>query len=276
MFENLTAGSAKGAMKDVGASSSDLWMVPIEDIRVMDGFNVRTHNADYTSHVEALTDSILANGFWRDKPLSGYIAKEDGKNIVYVVDGHTRLMAARAAVAKGAELTALPMVTKPAGTQIEDLVVGLVVSNAGKPLSPIEKAAVCKRLVDYGMEVKVIAARLGFTAGYVNELLILVSAPKKIRNMVEAGSVSASNACDAIKRHGNKAADLLDEKLQIAKAKGKTKVTKTTIKANTNKVLDEGLTYIKEMSGGYELVNMLAHLAHVPREEVEFKLKGKV
>lgn len=172
----------------------------------------------------------MANGFLREKALTVYVANEGGKNIVYVTDGHNRLRGAKRAIQRGAEIAVLPVINKAAGTTVEDLVVGLAVANSGRPLSPIEKAAVCKRLVGFGMEVKEIARRLTYTVGYVNDLLLLIGAPKKIRSMVETGGISAANATSAIKKHGDKAADVLGEKLETAKASGKTKITQAAIK----------------------------------------------
>jgi len=276
-LETLTAGPVKAAMKEAGASSSDLWQVPIGQVRVLEGFNVRVHNADYAIHICEIGESILANGYMKDKPLSGFVAREGDENVIYVTDGHSRLEAIGYANERGAKIETVPVVTKPAGTGIEDLTIGLVTSNSGRPLTPIEKAAVCKRLVGYGMEEAVIAKRLGFTVGYVGDLLKLIAAPKKIRAMVESGQVSASNATDAIKKHGNKAADVLGEKLDAAKAVGKAKITKTTIKPKRD-LLSDGVKWIKTDAGRNEeidsaLIEFLAYLTGNKPAEVRKLLK---
>lgn len=278
-IDEITSGSVKASMKSVGASSGDLWMVPIDSIKVIEDFNVRTENQEYREHVQSIAISIRENGFWRDKPLSGFIAKEGGEDVIYVVDGHSRLTAAKMANDLGAEITHLPMVTKPAGTNAEDLIVGLVISNSGKPLTPLEKAAVCKKLTQsYGMEAAEIGRRLNFSTNYVVELLKLVSAPKKIRNMVESGQISAANAVAAVEKHGSNAASFIEEKLTVAKAAGKTKVTKAVLAPKKNKVLEAGLDYIEKALFLKEdptpLFGMLAHLTDVSIEEIQAKLKG--
>lgn len=271
-LDNITAGPVKATMKDAGASSSDLWNVPVAAIRIMEGFNVRVHNTDYAAHICEIGESILANGFMKDKPLSGFVANEGGQNIIYVTDGHSRLEAVAYANERGAQITTVPVVTKPAGTGIEDLTIGLVTSNSGKPLTPIEKAAVVKRLVGYGMEEAVIAKRLGFTVGYVGDLLKLIAAPKKIRAMVESGEVSASNATDAIKKHGSKAADVLTEKLDAAKAAGKAKITKTTIKPKRD-LLADGVKWIRGGEDRYSetdqaLIELLSYLTGTNAKDI--------
>jgi ParB family chromosome partitioning protein len=270
-IENITAGNVKSAMGAAGAKSADLWMVPLADIRVMDNFNVRVHNKAYESHIEELKASILANGFLRDRALSGFVAKEGSENIIYVVDGHSRLEAVKRAVAEGAEITTLPVITKPAGTSAEDLLVGLVVSNSGKPLSPMEKAAVAKRLTGFGLDEKTIAGRFGVTAGYIKDLLMLMGAPKKIRDLVEDGKVSAANAVAAMKKHGDGAAEYLEDAAEeVAETGGR--ITKKTMKAKTNKVLEAGIAFLIENEVGKNGRALLAHVAGVTLEEVEAAL----
>ena len=272
MLENLTSGSVKTAMKDAGAKSADLWMVPIGDIREAAGFNVRTENADRVARIAEIGESILANGFMRDKPLAAYVAREDGRDILYVVDGYTRLAGAKYAIERGAEIDVLPVITKPAGTQLEDLTIGLIVSNSGTPLTPIEKAAVCKRLVDMGMDEKVIAKRLGMTVGYVRDLLLLIAAPKAVRKLVEAGNVSAANATSTVKKHGEKAATVLEAGLSVAAAAGKTKLTKAALVPKVD-ILAKGMKYIKQYSGGHDMMALLSHLTGVSIERLKEQMK---
>jgi ParB-like chromosome segregation protein Spo0J len=275
MYENITGGAVKAAMKEAGASSADLWMVPLNDIHVLPDFNVRTKNADYAEHIAQIGDSILANGYLRDKPLAGYVAREDGKDTIYLTDGHSRLEAVAYANARGAEIASLPIVTKPAGTQIADLTIGLVISNSGKPLTPIEKAAVCKRLIGYGMDEATIAKRLGFTKQYVSDLLLAIAAPQSIRTMVETGEVSAANAVTAIKTHGEKASGALTEKLAEAKASGKKKVTQASFKTKVS-VVDLGVGWIAKNKPGPAsmslLTSMLSHVSGVDGAVIEKKL----
>ncbi len=266
----LTAGNVKAGMRSAGASSSDLWMVPRSQIRVLPGFNVRARTADYQEHIRSIGESILANGYRKDKPMAGYVAKEGDDHVIYLTDGHSRLEAVDYACERGAEITVLPVVTSPAGTSMEDLVIGLVTSNNGRPLTPIEKAAVCKRLVGYGMEPPEIARRLSLTSAYVNELLSLVAAPSKIRKMVEAGQVSAGNAVRAVKKHGSKAAEVLGGQLATAQSNGKAKVTARAL-APKRDFLAEGVAWLKANhfnAGDAKSVALLAALTGSTEDDV--------
>lgn len=223
--QDFIPGNVKAAMSGAGASSGDLWRVPVAQLHRVPGLNVRTHNEEYTAHVERISKSILAEGFYQDKPIAVYI-DESGR--ICVKDGYSRLDAVDLAIAAGAQISTLPCVTAPKGTNMTDIMVGLVKSNTGKPLLPIEVAVVCKRLVGWGMDPKEVAERLDYTVPYVNDLLGLLEAPAALRDLVSAGKVSASTAIKTSKREGVKKAT---ETLVAASAQAKGgKVTTKTLK----------------------------------------------
>lgn len=227
----LTPGSVKKAT--VGVSSGDLWKMPRNRIRVIDGFNVREKDADYKANVRRYADSMKANGYDETKPMAGFVFEENGEHFIGLTDGHTRLDAVDLAISEGCEIVTIPVVTKARGTSMEDITIGLVTSNSGAALKPLEVAKVCKRLVGYGMEVKEIAARLTLTPAYVNQLLDLLAAPKAVRDLVANGTVAATLAMDTIKKHGKEATKMLTAGVKEAKGTGKTRVTAKHVKAAT-------------------------------------------
>lgn len=283
----LTQGGIKAGM--TGCKSADLWKVPRDRIKVLEGFNVRIKNNDYYAQVRLYADSMKADGFFVDKPLTGYVAKENGENVIYVTDGHTRLDAYDLAKIEGADLHDIPMVTKPSGTSMEDLTVALVVSNNGRNLTPYEVALVCKRLINYGMDEVEIATRVGLSKAYVSNLLLLVSAPREICNLVQEGKVSASLAVATLKTHETKALAVLKDGLANAESVGKTKVTEkhlkpkiskaentpaTTPEKKTDLLLSRGVAWIKEnlpAGGGAEM--LLAFLTGFEVDEINVMVK---
>lgn len=227
-------GNVKSAMS--GSIKSDLYKVEREHLHVADGFNVRIHDAEYKAHIRTLANSFKENGYMQDKPLAGYVAEQDGENVIIVTDGHSRLAAYDLAVSEGMDTFPLPVVTKPRGTSMEDLTIALVTSNSGRPLSPFELGQVCKRLVGYGMETKTIAQRLGYGKAYIEGLLDLVAAPKALRDLVTSGKVAATLAVETIKKVGAKdAAKALSDGVKVAESSGKEKVTKKHVKAAVEK-----------------------------------------
>ncbi|KAF1003892.1 MAG: hypothetical protein GAK28_04355 [Luteibacter sp.] len=229
-FENfettLVAGSVKAAMKDIGASSRDLWQVQVGDLRVIPNFNVRIKDAAYKAHIRSLADSMKSEGYYQDKPMAGYVAKEGDTLVIYITDGHCRFEAVQLAISEGAEIERIPVVPAPQGTSIEDLTVGLVRSNSGKPLEPYELAVACKRLTRFGWEQADIASRLGLSGKYVEGLLLLIGSDKDVREMVIKGEVAASTAIEALRKYGSKAFEKLQQGLRAAQAAGGERVTR--------------------------------------------------
>jgi ParB family chromosome partitioning protein len=224
----LARGNLKTAMAEAGAKNPHaLWMVPYGQIKIIPGFNTRIRTPEYEAHIEATKESIKENGFYQDKPLTGYVALEDGQQVIYLTDGHTRHEAAGRAIDEGYSLENLPIVIKPNGTSMEDLTIALVTSNNGRALTPYETAVVVKRLLGMGLDEATIAKRLNFKTGkrYVDDLLSLIGAPKAVRDLVIAGKVSSSMAIDELKANGTKAVETLKAAVETAQASGKAKAS---------------------------------------------------
>ncbi len=222
---NFVTGSVKGHLNSIESKRSDVWNVKVEEINVLPGFNPRIQNDDYTAHIKKLTDLIMANGFRGDRPLSGVVLKMDGKDQLFIYDGHCRLEATKQAMKAGAEIERLPVVVAPKGTSLEDITAEVVNSSAGKQLSPLEVGIVCKRLISYGWDATMVANRLSITTVYVDQLLTVVGSPLKVREMIQVGKVSLSVALDALRKHGDKAVEVLEQSLNNAEKSGKARVT---------------------------------------------------
>src|SRR5690606_20361787 len=89
----LVAGAAKAVLKSIG-SANDMFMVDPRHLKFRQGFNVRIKDADYWAKIGQLVKSIGEHGFYRDKPLAVFVAKEGDCSTPYVVEGHRRLDAA--------------------------------------------------------------------------------------------------------------------------------------------------------------------------------------
>ncbi|WP_357432356.1 hypothetical protein, partial [Micromonospora sp. NPDC049679] len=97
--------------------------------------------------------------------------------------------------------------------------------NTGLPLTPYETGLVCKRLIRYGLELEVVADRMGLGTAYVDGLLMLVGGPKSIRDAVIDDRISATEAVKLLKTHGDKAVEVLEQMLAAAQAQGRNKAT---------------------------------------------------
>lgn len=217
----LVPANLKSAMAGAGAKSRDLWQVPIGKLVVLPGFNPRVKDDAYQARVRTIADSMRENGFYQDKPLA-VVVTDDG---ICVVEGGTRLDAAKLAVSEGAPLETIPCVVKDRSSSMEDLTVALVMGNNGERFSQWEMSVVVKRLASFGWDDAKIAQSLDIGAKHIENFKKIASAPLEVRNMVKDGTISANVAIGAVSKHGAGAAKVLGAALDKAKANGKAKAT---------------------------------------------------
>lgn len=276
----------KGAIKTtIGAKAGELWMVPIDMIRVVEGFNIRIQDEANEDAIEKVKDSILANGFYKNQPLKGYIGKEDGEDVLICSGGFTRLEAARRAQREGCPIKELPVVLAPPGTSMADLTVGLIVDNDGRPNTPYERGIAAKRLINWGWDEKEIALRLGLSHGYVKELLYLHSLPPGLQNLVIAGHVKAGHVINAARTLGPEAA-LTQLEDEISKLKetdppvGTGTETKLDREAKrprprnfrrgvTSRVALGAIDYVIDIAENYDPADAISFLQRWRKEEAE-------
>ena len=206
--------------------------------------------------------------------MAGFVAKENGSDVIFVTDGHCRYDAVELAISEGAEIVRIPVVVAHQGTSMEDLTVALVRANSGKPLEPYEIGMVCKRLTRYNWEIETIAQRLGFSEKYVEGLLLLMGSQVEIRDMVQNDEVAASTAIETIRKYGEKAYSKLKQALDAAKASGGDKATKKYLpeqifKKRVTKAAPSMFNAISEIQSdpGYD------HISPELREKLEALLK---
>lgn len=270
----LVSGSVKGAMKVAGATARDLWYVPVEQIRVIPGFNVRFDGEALQAHVRWLADSMKLDGFKPEHPLSGYVARSGDDSVIYLTDGHCRLSALKIAISEGADIAQVPMVVSDRSMSIEDITVGLVSSATGKPLEPLEKAVVCKRLASFGWDDNEIARRLGMSLIYVRELRTLLSAPPMVRDLITQGKLSATAARDAIALHGDAVVQKLTEGMAKASATGRSRLTARFLEAQGPKVTTKQGTRLYDLVKQIQSNPMFARLSTSLRGQIEEVLNG--
>lgn len=221
---DLTAGPVDPTMKAAEATTAKLYRVPIGKIKTIPGFNLRVETPDYIEHRDGIKASIAANGYNAKKPLAGYVASEDGNNVIYVTDGHTRLAAAEAYNEEnegGDVITHLPVLVAPKETTLSDLLVELHTANTGRKLTPFEQGILGKRLIGEGMTKNQIAEKLGFTPRYLDDVLLLANAEPKVRQHVASGAVSSTLAINTLRKDGDDAAEKIEAIVAKAAKVGK-------------------------------------------------------
>ena len=293
-------GNSKNALAAAGASNGKISMVPVTAIKVAPGFNIRA--VDSPGHEESILElqrSIVKEGFYPGKPLTGFISKatvEGESDSIVVLDGHRRLEAVNRAIAAGAtDITMLPVILT---TDIDPVSVNvaLIKGNTGAPLSMAEKAVVVKRLLKHGMTKSEIASRLDMTDRYVEDLQILIESPKTVRAAVKADKISGTEAVKILRKHARKNEDdpkaaakaaeaEVTSMMEKAAARGATRASAQDSDAGTR----DGAKQVKvtDAETGEEKIVKIKPMVHktswavsagdeFPLKGTEFKLLGKL
>lgn len=210
--------------------------IKLEDIHFRPGFNPREEGPRLQEDLKAKAQFTFDNGM-ENMPQIKVEPREEGG--VWAVDGHGRTRSTRMAIAMGAKLESKDgkvwMPIKPFYGDAVARHIEVVTSQTSLKLTPLELMVQFKRLADgvEGCEPLTpveISKRTGYDRQYVDQLLKLAEGGPEVHAMVRSGQVSADVAQELVRKHGDQAAAELNKELEKAKAQGKTKVTKGTIK----------------------------------------------
>lgn len=210
------------------AKRADAVHIRYESLHVEPGFNLRQQDDALEESIEALAQHIINGGKY--PPLE--VRPRDAGGM-WIVDGHRRHAAIGRALSRGAPLRspkdgeAWIHIVLFEGNE-EDRIARIITSAANKPLTPAEIAEGYKRLKAFGWTPAQIAKKVGKSAQHVLQLLALGNAPSPVRQMVKAGQVSATHAARVARKHGEKSSAVLGEQLEVAKARGKKRITAST------------------------------------------------
>ena len=237
----LVKGSIKKGMANAAdaerGSSKDLWFVKPENIRVVANLNPRVETPSYLAHVRQLANSMKTNGYYQDKPMAGYVAKDEdtGEDILLVYEGGSRLKAVLLAKSEGAEIDMVPVSVSQEGKNMEDLLVAMHMGNTGRKLSFFEIAIIVKRLTGFNKTPAQISERLCLEKGTVDNMLKLMEIDPKIQHLVATDAMAATLALEVVAEHGSKAYDVLTHAHKSAKKQGKTRITSRFVPGNAFK-----------------------------------------
>lgn len=210
----LVPANVKLTIKDNDGGSADLWKLPPHVLEIIPGFNIRVRTRAFEEGIRTLAQSMLEEGFYQDKPLTGYAVKVGGVNRVVITDGHRRLLAVRLAISMGAQIDTVPVVLHPKGDNPTDATVRLMTTATAVPLTLYERSVGIKRLSSFGLEPAEISRRLSMRLKDVNELLEFAALPDSLKQMVAAETVSFHHALTVYRANGNKAVALIADAAQ--------------------------------------------------------------
>lgn len=215
------------SIKKESVGRKDLFLLDPGNIQEKAGWNVRADTKELAEHIEQLALSIAEVGV--QQPITVYMEEDT----VYLSDGHCRLAGVKLAISRGAEIKSIPCRVEERYSNDADRVLAMIVRNSGKPLTPLEKAAVAKRLISFGWSEEEIAKKTGISKQYVGQLLQMESMPEALKGLVKEGVVSASVALETQKEYGEGAVEKIAE--AAAQQPGKTKKKRVTKKVLNDK-----------------------------------------
>lgn len=281
----LVKGSVKNGMKEVStkvnekgekiASSRDLWQCDPHELRVIPGLNPRVETESYLAHIRSIADSMKSEGFYQDKPLAGYVAREDGKDVVYIYEGGSRLRSSLLAISEDADFKTVPVSVNQEALSMEDILVAMVRSNDGRPLSMYEKSIIVKRLVRHNVALDEISLRLGIKKPVIANMILLMEAPFEIRELVANETVAFTFAVEMIVQHEEKALAKIRETQAAASAAGKTQITKRFVPgAKFKKAVSKAAPVMFSALSELQADPGFAGLSEETREKLAGLLKG--
>ncbi len=204
---DIEPGSARQLLRGGDTTTTDMLMVPPTHIRIIEGYNLRvTGTRRWNERVREIADSIKANGFLKDEPLSCYAGKDEkGESRYYLIKGHCRMAALDLLNGEGETIPErVPVILKPPTTSAEDLTVDLF--KTGNELTGYEKALGLKRLDSMGLTAEEIKKRVGISKRYGDELRALLALPRPIQKLLAEDRLSPTEAMAQVREKGQRAA----------------------------------------------------------------------
>lgn len=195
----------KQMTKDGTIKRADAMKIPHGDIYVEPGFNLRNMNTQkFRDGIISLKAHISRGG--RIPALEVRPREEGG---VWLVDGHRRHIAIGELIAEGQPLLLIEIVPF-AGNDVARKI-RIMTSQESEKLDPLEYAEGIRQLTAMGLSADDIGRRVGKTRQHVDQMLILSTAPNAVHQMVAAGTVSPTVAVEVTRKHGEKAAGVLQD-----------------------------------------------------------------
>lgn len=213
------------ADKDMpGVKKNDLYRIDPRLIQEEEGFNLRDYNdPEVIEHIEKFAQSYMAGNF-----VPPLIVRTDGQGRILVVEGHCRRFGALLAIERGADLPHVD--TVPFRGNDADRIHVMLKSSDGLKFRPLKVAEGYLRLHRMGHSNVDIAKKQLVTPARVEQMLLLATAESDVHQLVSDGVVTADLAIEAIRAHREQAGAFLRGEFEKAKAQGKVKVTRGTMR----------------------------------------------
>lgn len=199
-----------------GTTVKKTFMVPISELYLEPGDNMRPLNQEWADHMR---DLWIAGA---DLPALTVTVTEKG---VRIDDGQHRFVGALMAKELGTDVSRIEC-KDFVGTELERLA-HQDGSNNSLPVTPVQRAKQYNRAKNLGYTIAEISQAFHRSISDIEMHLQLLSSGDVLIGMVESGEVAATTAVALSREHGPKAGSVATAELAKAKASGKKKLTKS-------------------------------------------------
>jgi ParB-like chromosome segregation protein Spo0J len=218
--ENTVSNASIKRLGLEGISKKDMYGIDPRLLEVEEGLNLRF--VLDREHIDGFKATIRAGG-----TIPPIEVRATAEKRIFVVDGHHRRAAIVELIEEGLDIKAVDCISHRGSDA--DRVVTMLTSSQGRPLTPLEQAIGYLRLERMGWTKEQIAERVARTVVRVEQLLDLACADAAIHTLIRTGKVSGDLALEMVRKHGDKAIEVLKASVETAEASGKTKVTRAKV-----------------------------------------------
>jgi len=218
------------ALRNISKGRTDLLWFSSSQLKIQPGWNERTPGEALEKHIEAIKESILANGFLPTEPLAIQATTIDGVEHPVVRDGHNRLEAVKRAEAETGREILIPCLPVQKGSNEFDTLKLQWHSNSGLNHSIPEKVRLLKRMAQERPELNEagLAKALGVSVTTITDYLTFLEAPDSLQRMAESDRIAPTEVIQIVKTHGTgqEAVEIATTAIEIAVSEGKSKASK--------------------------------------------------
>lgn len=204
------------------AKRGDSIRVNIRNIKIVDGFNVRTQDDELREHIASLLAALVAN--LPIPAIEVWVNPETGD--IELVDGHCRFAAYLQYADIEPEFDNYISAVKFEGTPFKRKM-RIASSNKQLKVKPVELGRLyIQARDDLGATRQEIAKEAGMSLAHVDQMILLArNCSPEIEAAIGEGAISATEAVKLVREFGTEAPKELERRIEVAAEQGKAKVT---------------------------------------------------
>lgn len=203
------------------AKRGDSIRINIRNIKIVDGFNVRTQDDELREHIASLLGALVAN-----LPIPAIeVWVNPGTGDIELVDGHCRFAAYLQYADIEPEFDNYISAVKFEGTPFQRKM-RIASSNKQLKLTQVELGRLYIHARDViGASRQEIAAEAGMSLAHVDQSILLDGGSPEVHEAIENKTISPTEAVKLIREFGADAPKELERRIEVAAEQGKAKVT---------------------------------------------------